>query len=108
MKQKFMRKVWVPIVVFGILFSLAEEARSQDTNALEIIKRLEKRIEDLEHKVKSLEGATSPSGTKEDKTRPQFEGLRRASASTAQSFWQSWGSRRRRSSGWQPKRSSVW
>jgi crotonobetainyl-CoA:carnitine CoA-transferase CaiB-like acyl-CoA transferase len=40
-------------------------------------------------------------------TRPQFAARRLASVSIVQSSWQSWGSRRRRSSGWQPKRSSV-
>src|SRR5205809_7959102 len=50
--------------------------RAQDTNTLEIIKQLQKRIEELEQKVKTLENrpATEPAGT-EQKTKQRVEEL---------------------------------
>ena len=55
MKTSLKRTATLSLLVMGLLLSLPKGARAQDTNALEIIKRLEKRIEQLEQKVKSLE-----------------------------------------------------
>src|SRR5438552_1643019 len=56
-------------VMVGTLLSMigmGAEVRAQDTNTVEIIRQMQKRIEELEQKVQALEGTKPPVGITND------------------------------------------
>jgi phosphate-selective porin OprO and OprP len=67
------------VLLFGALLSALLSplpTRAEDTNTLEVIKQLQKRIEELENKVKTLEASrTAAPGTNDTQTREQVEAL---------------------------------
>src|SRR5258706_5226133 len=60
MKPNQIKRAMLATALIIVQLALATRLRAQDTNTIEIIKQLQKRIEELEQKVKTLE--TRPSG----------------------------------------------
>ena len=71
-----MRSYWLFLSIAYMSLNLAAPAaQAQDTNTAELIKQLQKRIEDLERKVKTLESGKSTEPTPDSKSNQRIEDL---------------------------------
>ena len=76
MKPNQIKRAVLVTALIIVQLSLATKLRAQDTNTVEVIKQLQKRIEELEQKVKTLEARPSGEpGAREQKINKHVEEL---------------------------------